>query len=235
MPPTTLSIECPHQLSVRLQGGASDLPANATIHAIDFDPALPKTLSVAFQSLIVSSIAAGLTLASVGCSLFSAKPAPATPPTAEQLQNYANQQTVLREEASRPQSEHCDELVAATPGVEEIRLNQGAVESRQWTLIANGADWHWVFVRTTDGSPEGWAPKPGIDKLKFDPPLQPTLSTHPSVFIAYASVDPQSPADSPKSAALRDTFGVPQGGFTWRGRRYAYTLTPELPCFPHLQ
>ena len=202
---------------------------------IDFESALPKTLSVAFRRLTLSSIAAGLTLAVVGCSLFESKPPPAPPPTAEQLEAYAQQQSALRTEASRPQNEHCDELAAATPGVEEIRLNQGAVESRQWTLIANGADWRWIFVRTTDGSPEGWAPKPGIDKLKFDPPIVPTLSTHPSLFLAYASVDSQSPAESPRSAALRDTFGVPQGGFTWRGRRYAYTLAPELPCFPRLQ
>jgi hypothetical protein len=203
--------------------------------AIDFESALPKTLSVAFRHLTVSSIATGLMFALVGCSLFESKPAPAPPPTAQQLEKYAQEQSELRNDASRPQNEHCDELAAATPGVEEIRLNQGAVESRQWTLIANGADWRWIFVRTTDGSPEGWAPKPGIAKLKFDPPIEPTLSTRPSIFLAYASVDAQSPADRPRSAALRDTFGVPQGGFTWRGRHYAYTLTPELPCFPRLQ
>ena len=202
---------------------------------IDFDSPVPKTLPVALQHLTVSFIAAGLTLACAGCSLFGAKPAPAPPPTAQQLQAYAQQQAELRNDASRPQIEHCDELAAATPGVEELRLNQGNVESRQWTLIANGADWRWVFVRTTDGSPEGWAPKPGIDKLKFEPPLESSLSAHASVFLAYASVDPKDPAESPRSAALRDTFGVPQGGFTWRGRRYAYTLTPELPCFPRLQ
>jgi hypothetical protein len=203
--------------------------------AIDFDSSLPKTLLVAFRRLTVSLIVARVALACAGCSLFSDKPAPATPPTAQQLQSYAEQQTALRNDASRPQNEHCDELVAATPGVEEIRLHQGAVESRQWTLIANGANWRWVFVRTTDGSPEGWAPKPGIDKLNFEPRLEPTLSTGANVFLAYASVDPQNPADSPRSAALRDTFGTPQGGFTWRGRRYAYALTPELPCFPRLQ
>jgi hypothetical protein len=204
--------------------------------AIDFDLSDQKTLPMAdWRRALVPLIATCLTLACAGCSLFSPKPPPPTPPTAQQLEAYAQQETALRDEASRPQNEHCDELAAATPGVEEIRMNQGAVESRQWTLISNGLDRHWVFVRVTDGSSEGWAPKPGIDKLGFQPPLEPTLKSRPSVFVAYASIDAQNPADSPKSAALRDSFGAAQGSFTWRGHKYAYALSPELPCFPRLQ
>ena len=29
-------------------------------------------------------------------------------------------------------------------------------------------------------------------------------------------------------------FGAAQGEFTWRGKKYSYTVTPELPCFPKL-
>ena len=134
-----------------------------------------------------------------------------------------------------PEDQHCDELAAATPGVEEIRSDQKQVESRQWTLLANGSDRKWAFVRTADGTAQGWAPKPGIDKLDFEPPLEPVLATTSSVFLAYAPADVADPADSQRFVAMRDAFGVAQGTFTWHGRKYAYTLAPELPCFPRFQ
>lgn len=178
------------------------------------------------------SLAAGLlALSSSGC-FSSVKP---IPPTQQQLEAYAQQETALRRDASGPPQEHCDELATASPGVEEIRSNHGAVESRQWTLIADGAARRWVFVRVTDGGPDGWAPKPGIDKLNFQPPLEPALAATPDLFLAYAPQDGQTPADSRQSATARSVFGPPQGDFTWRGRKYSYTLTAELPCFPRLQ
>lgn len=207
------------------------------LHPIDFDLYLPKTSAMALRHRVVLSlIVVGLTLASAGCSLFGSKTASPNPAIQQQeLQAYIRQQTAFRDEASRPDNEHCDELVAATPGVEEVRSNQSQVDSRQWTLIANGSDRHWVFVRTADGSPAGWAPKPGIDKLNFQPPLEPALATRSSMFLAYAPVDSANPADSQRFGAMRDSFGVAQGTFTWHGHKYAYTLAPELPCFPRLQ
>jgi len=189
------------------------------------------------RRIVLSSIAGVLTLASAGCSLFRSKtPPPANPAVQQQeLQAYIQQQTELRDDASRPENEHCDELAAATPGVEEVRSNDNQVDSRQWTLIANGSERHWVFVRTADGSPAGWAPKPGIDKLDFQPPLEPALATRASMFLAYAPLDSANPADSQRFAAMRDSFGVAQGTFSWHGHKYAYTLTPELPCFSRLQ
>ncbi len=179
-----------------------------------------------------------LAVASAGCFHFGVKPLPANPPTQQQLEAYAEQQTALRREASHPKAEageYCDQLAAATPGVEELRINHGSVESRQWTLIANGSARRWVFVRPVDGPPDGWAPKPGLDKLNFQPSLEPALTAGSSVFLAYAPIESQTLDDSQKSATEREVFGPAQGNFTWRGRKYSYTLTPELPCFPRLQ
>ena len=205
------------------------------LRPIDFDLWLPKTSAMAPRHRVVLSlIAGGLMLACSGCSLFKSNPTPANSATQQQeLQAYIRQQTAFRDEASRPDNEHCDELVAAPPGVEEVRSNQSQVDSRQWTLISNGSDRHWIFVRTADGAPGGWAPKPGIDKLDFQPPLEPALTTRSSMFLAYARVD--DPTESQRFAAMRDSFGVAQGTFTWRGHKYAYTLAPDLPCFPRLQ
>ncbi len=183
-------------------------------------------------------IAGCLTLASAGCFHFGAKPISANQPTQQQLQAYADQQTALRTDASLPKDdlqEHCDQLVAATPGVEELRINQGAIESRQWTLLGNGSDHRWVFVRAPDSSSGGWAPKPGLDKLNFQPPLEPALTPGSSHFLSYAPVQTDSLDESQKSDTIRQVFGTAQGEFTWRGRAYSYTLTPELPCFPQLQ
>ncbi len=183
--------------------------------------------------VVLSLIAGCLTLESAGCFFHSAvKP---IPPTQRQMTAYAEQQTALRNDASvvkeGPQ-QHCDQLAAATPGVEELRANQGSIESRQWTLIANGAAPRWAFVRANEASPDGWAPRPSLDKLNFQPPLEPALTAASSLFLAYAPIQSQSLEDSRKSAAVREFFGPAQGDFTWRGRKYSYTVTRGLPCFP---
>lgn len=180
-------------------------------------------------------VAGWLTLALAGCSYFAAKP---PPPTQQQIEAYAAQQTALRASASLPKEElqeHCDQLATATPGIEEIRASKGSFESRQWTLVAEGSAPRWTFVRTKDSSPDGWAPKPGLDKLNFQPPLEPALSAHPSVFLVYAPVEGANLDDSRKAATVREVFGAAEGSFTWRGRKYSYTLAPALPCFPQLQ
>lgn len=182
---------------------------------------------------VLSLIVGWPALASVGCFFHSTvKP---VPPTQQQVAAYAQQQTALRNDVSVPNEEprqRCDQLAMATPGVEELRTNHGSIESRQWRLIANGAAPRWAFVRANDGAADGWAPKPGLDKLGFQPPLEPALNSASSVFLAYAPVQGESLADSQKSATVREVFGPAQGDFTWRGRKYSYTLTRELPCFP---
>ena len=187
---------------------------------------------------ILSLVAGLLTLACAGCFHSGVKSVSATPPTQQQLETYAAQQTALRNEASNPDGEtqqNCDQLATATPGVEELRINHGTVESRQWTLLGNGTDHHWVFVSAPDASAGGWAPKPGLDKLGFQPPLEPALAAGSSHFLAYAPVQGQSLAESERAAAIRQAFGPAQGEFTWHGRKYSYTVTPQLPCFPQLQ
>ena len=154
------------------------------------------------------------------------------------MQTFAQQQIDLRNNASNPNEETqqtCDQLATAAPGVEELRINQGTVESRQWTLIGNGSDHHWIFVRAPDASAGGWAPKPGLDKLDFQPSLEPALAAGSSRFLAYAPVQSKTVGESEKSAAISQLFGAPQGEFTWRGRKYSYALTGQLPCFPQLQ
>jgi len=184
---------------------------------------------------VVSLIAVSLTLASAGCSYFAAKPAPLDSAAVQRMAAYAEQQAALRREVSLPKEEPqevCDQLALATPGVEELRTTRGSIESRQWMLIANGSASRWAFVRAKDGPPDGWMPKPGIAKLDFQPPLEPALTAVSSHFLAYAPVESISPDDSQKSAIMREVFGAAQGEFSWRGRKYSYTLTSELPCFP---
>src|SRR5208337_2564308 len=179
-------------------------------------PRFPAPAARASQPLlrrVARSFAVGFfALATSGCFHFGVKP---IPPTQQQLEAYAQRETAIRRDASGPPQEHCDELVTASPGVEEVRSNHGTIESRQWTLIANGSARRWVFVRVNDGAPDGWAPKPGIDKLNFQPPLEPALAATPDLFLAYAPVDDQTPADSRQSATARSVFGPAQGDFTW--------------------
>src|ERR1700689_954360 len=45
-----------------------------------------------------------------------------------------------------------------------------------------------VFVRAPEPDAPGWAPKPGLDKLDFQPPVEPALTGGSSHFLAYAPV-----------------------------------------------
>src|SRR5208283_2605478 len=156
---------------------------------------------------ILSLIVGCVSLASAGCFHSAAKPAPPNSPTEQQLADYAAQQTALRRDLSQPKEEppeHCDRLAVATPGVEEIRNNHGTIESRQWALVANGSPPRWALVRAKDGPPDGWAPKPGIAKLDFQPPLESALTARSSLFLAYAPVESYSTEDSQKSATARE-------------------------------
>ncbi len=214
--------------------------ANQKLSGMDlrFNPAARRVCQRLRHRAALLLIAGCLALVSAGCFHFGAKSVSANPPTQQQLQAYADQQTALRTDASLPKEdlqEHCDQLVSATPGIEELRINQGNVESRQWTLLGNGSDHRWVFVRAPDSSTGGWAPKPGLDKLNFQPPLEPALTAGSSHFLAYAPVQADSLDQSQKSDTIREVFGAAQGEFIWRGREYSYILTPELPCFPQLQ
>jgi len=174
-------------------------------------------------------------IATAGCFHSAVKP---VAPTQQQMQAFSEQQTALRNEASHPTEtpeEHCDQLTAATPGVEEIRINGSSIESRQWTLVSDGSAPRWSFVRTSAGPSDGWAPKPHLDQLNFQPPIEPFLAGGSSEFVAYAPIDSQTVGDGQKSAVTREVFGPPQGQFSWRGRAFSYTVTPQLPCFSRMQ
>lgn len=200
-----------------------------------FPAAAARAPQLPLRRVVLSLIVECLILASGGCFHTVAKPIPPDAAAQQRMADYAEEQMALRRDASQPpeeSQEHCAQLAKAAPGVEELRNNHGSIESRQWTLVANGATPWWAIVRTKDGAPDGWAPKPGLDKLDFQPPIEPALSPGSSHFLAYAPVESNSIEESQKSATARELFGAAQGAFTWRGRKYSYAVTPQLPCFP---
>lgn len=112
-------------------------------------------------------------------------------------------------------------------------MNQdGSIDSRQWTLVANDSAPRWAITRAKTDPPDGWAPKPGIAKLGFEPPLQPSPARHLGQFLAYAPIDSDTYDEKQKMATLNEVFGGAQGTFNWRGKKYGYALTLALPCFP---
>jgi len=186
---------------------------------------------------VLSLIAGWLILASAGCFHRAAKPVSPDFAAGQETAAHGGQHAGLGQDVNLPElQEHCNQLATATPGVEEFRTNQGAIESRQWTLVgSNGSAPRWAFVRAKDGPPDGWAPKPGIAKLDFRPPLAPALTAGSSHFLVYAALKPDSFEEAEKMVSMREVFGEVQGDFTWRGRKYGYILTPALPCFLRVQ
>jgi hypothetical protein len=129
----------------------------------------------------------------------------------------------------------CDKLLRATPGLEEVRMDKsGLIETRQWTLTARDSAPRWAVVGAKDQPPYGWGPKPGIGKLKFDPPLQQALANGNSQYLAYAPSDVRAPGDAQTIATLNEVFGGAQGKFEWHGRTYSYALSKELACYAPL-
>jgi hypothetical protein len=175
--------------------------------------------------------------ASAGCLHARSKSTPAGTPQAAAIGSSA--QPMSREGAIGPKEElqvHCEQLAHATPGLEELRMKKdGMIESRQWTLIAHDSAPRWALVRAKNQPRDGWAPKPGIAKLDFKPPLEPALATGFSQFLAYAPVDVENYEDAQTATTLNEVFGGAQGKFQWRGRTYGYALTRKLPCYPLLQ
>jgi hypothetical protein len=200
---------------------------------------IPRTfVATRARPVVIGQLMIGVTfaIAVAGCSsLWQIKPSPVTPVEASSSGGAA--QPAIVATAPKDESEvRCEQLARATPGLEEIRMgNDGAIESRQWTLIAHdSATPRWAVVRAKDQTPGGWAPRPGIGKLNFNPPLQPLLPTGRSRFLAYAPVDVKNYDDLQTTATLNEVFGAPQGKFQWRGKSYGYALTTRLPCYPPL-
>jgi hypothetical protein len=129
-------------------------------------------------------------------------------------------------------AEHCHQLASATPGVEELRIRNGVVESRQWMLIEHDSAPRWSVSRPKNSTADGWAPKPNLAKLNFTPPLQPVLKNNPREFLAYAATQSDNYDDTQKIVTMNEVFGGIQGKFSWRGKEYGYAMSPELPCFP---
>ena len=175
-------------------------------------------------------------IAFAGCSsLWQIKPSPAAAPSEASSSGGAAQPATVATEPKDESEVRCEQLARATPGLEEIRIgNDGTIESRQWTLIAHDSAPRWAVVGGKDNTSGGWAPKPGIGKLNFNPPIQPALTKESSQFLAYAPVDVKKYDDLQTMTSLSEVFGAPQGRFQWRGKTYGYALTKRLPCYPPL-
>ncbi len=129
------------------------------------------------------------------------------------------------------QDERCDELAADPPGVEELRDHSGVIESRQWMLVPGETTPRWEMITEKGADPKGWAPKPNIAHLAFNPPLKSLLEADEPQFLAYAPFTVETVADSRKMNTLRQAFGPAVGTLQWRGKRYGFALVKQLPCF----
>jgi hypothetical protein len=131
------------------------------------------------------------------------------------------------------QTDRCDEISRATPGVEEIRLTtDGMLESRQWRLVHSGGNPAWMVSPTKTAPADGWEAKPAISRLEFNPPLKDMVKAGgDSAFVAYVPSAVHTPADSDRFNALTSGFGPTEGNFKWHDALYDYTVVPKLPCF----
>ncbi len=133
-------------------------------------------------------------------------------------------------------AERCDQLAQHFPGVEELRLkSDNTIESRQWTLVAEGSAPRWALALARNAPHDGWMPKPNIAKLHFTPPVEPQLAKADDQFLAYAWLQGDTYEEMQKMGSVTTAFGDAQGTFEWQGRKYGYALSPKLPCFPWLQ
>jgi hypothetical protein len=129
------------------------------------------------------------------------------------------------------QDQRCDELAADPPGVEEVRDHSGVIESRQWMLVPGQTAPRWEMITEKGADAKGWAPKPNIANLAFNPPLKSLLEQDEPQFLAYAPFTVETVADSRNMNTVRQAFGPAVGTFQWRGRRYGFALVKQLPCF----
>ena len=194
---------------------------------------------IILSRIILSLIVGSLTLASAGCSHFGAKPISANPPTQQQMETYAEQQTALRNNASNPDWRNAAKLRSARHGHARRRRTSYQPRHRREPPMDAYRKWLRSPLGFREGSrclrrrlgAEAWprqARFPTAPRTCSRGGIQPLPGLR-------SGPEPRALAESEKSAAIREVFGAPQGEFTWRGRKYSYTLTPELPCFPQLQ
>lgn len=136
------------------------------------------------------------------------------------------------EDNKEEQTEVCEGLAKATPGVEELRkTHEGVIMSRQWRLTEHNGSPAWVVVHTNTAPQDGWEPRSGLAKLQFTPRLADMLVPDEPEFLAYAPSIAESTQESDQMAALTSAFGANDGTFQWRGRTYTFSMIKQLPCF----
>jgi hypothetical protein len=133
----------------------------------------------------------------------------------------------------------CDELALEAPMILEVHRDAlGALSYREMTLQQGVNSQQWAVVQDQNAGPSGWRPGTDLDQMDFSPPLSVPPST--KIYIAFEFAAPEGeeapePGDQlmarqPQSAL---TTGPRQkiGHFRWNGRRFNYTIIPQLPCF----
>jgi hypothetical protein len=137
------------------------------------------------------------------------------------------------QDAKDEQTDRCDELLKATPGIEEVRkTKEGTIEVRQWRLTEREGKPLWLFVRTRNAPQDGWQPdSKGITSLKFTPALSDMLVPGEPQFLAYAPVTATTPAEADRMASMTSSFGAGDGVFEYQGRTYSFVLAKKLPCY----
>jgi hypothetical protein len=129
-------------------------------------------------------------------------------------------------------ADKCDQLLRVPPGVEEVRKDKdGVIESRQWQVINTVGSPTWIVIHDKDAPEDAWRPKPGIVKLRFDPPLDEMLKPEEPQYLAYAPADVVNISDSEQFDSMTGAFGAGIGTFNWHNRPYSYVLVKQLPCF----
>ncbi len=191
-------------------------------------------IGVSLAAVAITGGAAALATCTAGCAAAAlAQMAPAGIAAAQMVTlSAAEQASGGGQDAKDEQNERCDDLVKATPGIEEVRKTKdGVIESRQWRLTERDGTPVWLFVHTRTAPQDGWQPKPGLAKLRFTPSLTDMLVPGEPQFLAYAPVTALSQGESDQMASMTSAFGAGDGTFEWRGRAFSFTLIKKLPCF----
>ncbi len=135
-------------------------------------------------------------------------------------------------ESKSDRDDRCAELQADVPAVIELRKGTGGKpEYRELQLTGSLAYPQWMPIVYKDTDAQGWRPAVNFLQMDFTPPLA-ALPDTGSDFIAYRSLQSDSPATSVEFVPLALNFSKGQGTFRWNGTLYQYALAHTLPCFP---
>jgi len=129
--------------------------------------------------------------------------------------------------------ERCDALQLEIPGLIEVRQSKSSAP--QWRELQLGGSTdapQWVVNAGKDRPADGWRPAVNLTEMNFAPPIQGSLESGRTSFLAYAPAAPQNSVERDQLVAMTVDFGLSTGTFRSNGRTYQYTVVRDLPCFP---